>query len=143
MKDFNSLSGPWIGFSVQDAVRISERLLLLIVNGSVSGTGEDKDGKFEVAGHYYGATQELRLIRHYTWTTEPSQVGVGILYEYVGAWDGDLAFGNWSPLHDPEYGGPFEMWPEQEEETISEAFEIEHREPAALGSSLMPSWQSR
>ncbi len=133
LKEFNSLSGPWIGFSVQDGLRISERIVLLIFNGSISGKGKDKDGNFELVGVYEPEGQRVNLTRVYTWTSEPSQDGVGIPYQYEGVWDGDMAFGLWHPLFEPSYGGIFEMWPEQEEERMIHTHELRHLEPLALG----------
>jgi hypothetical protein len=111
MRDFNELSGPWSGWSIQDGVRITESMHLTITKDRVSGTGKDKDGEFELIGAYIDRKQEVSLTRTYTRTTEPSQEGVGIPYEYLGRWDGTFVSGRWHPRMNPGYGGPFEMWP--------------------------------
>ncbi len=119
MKDFNDLSGPWMGWSIQDSLRITERITLSISGGRISGSGSDKDGDFELVGAYIVRTQKVSLTRRYTRTNEPSQEGVGVPYDYEGVWDGTLVSGRWHPIWDPRYGGPFEMWPaEGEEEDI-------------------------
>lgn len=115
--------GPWIGWSIQDGLRISENLHLSFRGNSFEGTGADKDGDFEVFGDYDPERHSVRLTRRYTWTTEPSQEGVGIPYEYHGVWDGYCVAGRWNPRTVPHYGGPFEMWPEKEE-----AFQMESLE---------------
>jgi hypothetical protein len=111
LKDFTSLSGPWLGWSIQDGIRISERIRLTIVGGKILGTGIDKDGEFELVGAYIVRQQKVILTRTYTVTTLPSQEGVGIPYDYDGVWDGMLVSGLWHPRFEREYGGPFEMWP--------------------------------
>ena len=116
LKNFNELSGPWAGMSVQDGVRISERIRLTISNGRISGTGTDKDGEFELSGFYRERDQQVMMTRRYTWTSEPSQEGAGIAYDYEGKWDGAMVFGRWHPRLVPNYGGPFEMWPDREED---------------------------
>jgi hypothetical protein len=114
VKNFNDLSGPWVGLSVQDGVRISEAIRLVISGGRVSGTGTDKDGDFELLGFYSARNEQVMLTRCYTRTTEPSQESVGIQYDYVGFWDGQMVSGRWHPRAHPFYGGPFEMWPDRE-----------------------------
>lgn len=121
--EFNALSGPWLGWSIQFGVRISERLSLSIRENHIEGTGTDKDGDFEVVGDYDPKSEAVRLTRRYIWTTEPSQAGVGIPYEYHGKWDGVLVYGQWNPRISPgNDGGPFEMWPEKDEEFSLESF---------------------
>ena len=131
MRDFNELSGGWAGWSIQFGQRITESMHLTIQKGRVTGTGTDKDGEFEVVGAYVERKQEVLLTRTYTWTTEPSQSGVGIPYEYVGKWDGNFVSGNWFPRWYPEAdGGPFEMWPGSDEESLK--IEISEAESARL-----------
>lgn len=116
MKDFNTLSGPWEGWSIQDGVRISEKMNLTIRAQQILGTGIDKDGEFEISGAYIERRQQVVLTRRYTWTAEPSQSGVGIPYEYEGTWDGTMVSGLWHPRWNVDYGGPFEMWPATDED---------------------------
>ncbi|OJU62476.1 MAG: hypothetical protein BGO01_08330 [Armatimonadetes bacterium 55-13] len=132
MKDFNSLSGPWIGWSIQDGLRITESIRLTIQKGIISGSGTDKDGEFELQGAYIERGQKVLMTRTYTRTTEPSQEGVGIPYEYVGSWDGSFVSGRWHPRWNQYYGGPFEMWPADATEELRIELQIEVEEEAPL-----------
>lgn len=132
MKNFDELSGPWTGLSVQDGIRISERILLTIHKGRVTGTGTDKDGEFELTGFYSERKQEVMLTRRYSRTTEPSQEGVGVPYDYEGSWDGAMVFGKWHPRAVPGYGGPFEMWPDREQDREELAIRFEEQQVLAL-----------
>jgi len=135
MKDFNSLSGPWVGWSIQFGLRISESIKLSIVSGRISGTGTDKDGEFELMGAYVERGQKVLITRTYTWTTEPSQEGVGIPYEYIGTWDGNFVSGLWHPRRWPDAdGGPFEMWPADSEGGLKIELEVEEKAPLAIGA---------
>jgi hypothetical protein len=126
MKDFCALSGPWLGWSIQDGRRITEKITLKIERtGAFTGEGTDADGEFELVGLWNERRERLTLTRRYSRTTEPSQEGVGIPYDYEGKWDGGIAFGNWHPRHNPYYGGPFEMWPDQDELHFQNADERE------------------
>jgi hypothetical protein len=135
MRDFNELSGAWAGWSIQYGLRITESIHLTINKGRITGTGTDKDGEFELIGAYIDRKDEVLITRTYTWTTEPSQSGVGVPYEYVGKWDGNFVSGLWHPRRYPDMdGGPFEMWPGGDEESLQIHFEVEEREPLALTS---------
>jgi hypothetical protein len=124
MRDFNELTGAWAGWSIQFGIRITESMNLEIVSGRIRGSGTDKDGEFELIGAYVARKNEVLITRTYTWTTEPSQAGVGIPYEYVGTWDGNFVSGLWHPRRYPDAdGGPFEMWPGSEEHKIELQFE--------------------
>lgn len=131
MKDFNLLSGPWAGFSVQDGLHISETMELTIRQGIVSGLGFDKDGDFVLTGDYNEKNQQVRLTRRYSRTTEPSQEGAGIPYDYSGFWDGTMVAGTWHFRYDARMCGIFEMWPQREEDRIDAFLEIEAREEVA------------
>lgn len=96
---------------------------LSISHGVILGEGTDADGRFNLDGLYESA--DVVLTRCYTWTTEPSQSGVGIRYTYRGTWDGAMVSGRWFPYDQPWIGGPFEMWPQQEE-TRSEFAQLEN-----------------
>jgi hypothetical protein len=132
MKTLDGLSGPWRGWSIQDGLRITEKLTLTISAGKISGRGTDIDGAFRVEGSY-DAEGNVTLTRSYTRTTEPSQMGVGIPYRYQGKWDGALVFGRWFPVAHPWYGGPFEMWPEAEEERLELNMEMEEEVRELVG----------
>jgi hypothetical protein len=138
MKSLDGLSGPWRGWSIQDGRRITEALSLTISGGKISGRGTDADGSFLVEGTYE-VEGSVSLTRTYTRTREPSQLGAGVPYRYVGKWDGTLVFGRWFPVAHPWYGGPFEMWPENEEERLELSFEIkeEVREPVGPRSRFI------
>lgn len=97
-------------------MRIEEAIELRIDNGLILGTGTDKDGHFEVSGNFDSKTQRVTMTRRYTWTTEPSQEGVGIPYHYDGVWDGWMVSGDWHCRPAPENQGDFEMWPAREED---------------------------
>ena len=125
MKDFNALSGPWTGLSIQDGIRISESIKLTILSGHIIGEGSDMDGEFDLVGSYSARDQQVRLTRLYTYTTEPSQEGVGIPYDYEGIWDGQMVSGRWHPRGNRSYGGPFEMWPSREEDQKELRIELE------------------
>lgn len=124
-KDLSACSGPWLGWSIQDGIRIAERLQLQLHSNQIDGSGCDKDGDFIITGSFDARTQVVRLTRRYTWTTEPSQEGVGIPYEYNGTWDGATVSGTWNPRTHPGYGGPFEMWPESESLTLELESEVQ------------------
>ncbi|MBS1704398.1 MAG: hypothetical protein JST40_00880 [Armatimonadetes bacterium] len=128
MKDINACSGPWVGWSIQDGIRIGETMRLTIRNGQIEGAGEDMDGEFELIGSYHSKDDRVILTRRYSRTTEPSQEGVGIPYDYEGTWDGSFVSGNWHPRAAPNYGGPFEMWPASE--TDLEELQIDIQESA-------------
>lgn len=99
--------------SIQDGRRISEAIRLTIGNGEIYGSGDDADGTFTLEGNYEG--DEVVLIRRYTTVT--SAMGtVGYPYRYLGRWDGAMISGRWAALLAPRLSGPFEMWPEGEEE---------------------------
>jgi hypothetical protein len=135
-RDFNELSGAWAGWSIQYNLRITESMQLSIVKGRISGSGSDKDGEFELAGAYIERKQEVLLTRTYTRTTEPSQSGVGVPYEYVGKWDGNFVSGLWHPRWYPDMdGGPFEMWPGSDETGLKIEIEIQEEAPLAGISS--------
>jgi hypothetical protein len=119
------LSGPWTGLSTQDGIRISEAIRLSIRGGQISGTGVDMDGEFELSGSYHARSSRVQLTRFYTHTTEPSQEGVGIPYDYDGVWDGTMVSGRWHPRSAPHYGGPFEMWPSKPEDNEELAIRME------------------
>lgn len=137
MKDFQALSGPWTGQSVQDGIRIGERILLNIRGSTVSGTGHDKDGDFEIVGNYNPRTLQVTLTRRYTRTVEPSQEGVGIPYDYEGRWDGAMVAGRWHPRAASWYGGPFEMWPDREEDREELAIARDSEELAGVGTGIL------
>lgn len=123
-KDFNDLSGPWIGLSIQDGIRISESIRLSIRDGAISGSGVDKDGEFELQGFYKARFKQVMITRRYTWTTEPSQESAGIPFDYEGVWDGAMVHGRWHARSAPRYlNGPFEMWPYREEDRQELAIE--------------------
>ena len=129
MRALDETSGPWVGWSVQYNRKIHERLVLRVDAGTISGTGEDADGDFELEGDY-DAAGEVALVRRYTYCTSGPE-GVGIPYLYRGRWDGALVSGTWKPVVGPYDGGPFEMWPE---EPMSDLDYAESRQAEPAGS---------
>ncbi len=110
---------------MQDGRRITEKIYMSIIGGRISATGQDADGEFELLGAFYERDQRVLITRSYTRTTEPSQEGVGIPYEYLGFWDGQLVSGRWHPRWVPNYGGDFEMWPATDEDVEALRIELE------------------
>lgn len=137
MKDFNSLSGPWTGLSVQAGLRISEKITLRIGAGQISGTGTDIDGEFEVVGFYNSRKERVMLTRRYTWTSEPSDDGVGVPYDYDGIWDGSMVSGIWQQRLNPANRGTFEMWPNREEDQEELAINFESA-PLRVSETIGP-----
>lgn len=135
MADFSELTGPWLGWSIQEGLRISERMRLIIRGTVIEGEGTDMDGEFELTGSYDPRTERVLLTRRYYNTTEPSQSGVGIPYDYEGKWDGTLVGGMWHPRANPHYGGEFEMWPDRDEETETLRLEELHIQELTLPRS--------
>lgn len=132
MKDFCQLSGPWTGMSTQDMRRIPEAIQLRIDQNQILGTGTDADGHFELSGSYDPKSGRVTMTRRYTWTAEPSQEGVGVPYHYDGLWDGGLVSGFWHCRPAPSISGPFEMWPDREEDRLE--LQINLRELSLSGS---------
>lgn len=124
MKDFNALSGPWTGLSIQGRRRLTESLQLRILQGTIEGTGSDVDGEFDVRGTYQAGSERVTMIRIYTWTTDPSQDSVGLPFVYDGTWDGEMVHGHWVEPTEPSNTGPFEMWPDREEDRKERAIDL-------------------
>jgi hypothetical protein len=141
MKDFNTLSGPWTGLSIQGGFRLTERLQLSIIRGKISGTGSDMDGEFEVFGAYDPTSNAVHLVRRYTSTNRDDE-GVGVPYDYLGIWDGMMVAGTWQQRDYLPNNGPFEMWPDREEDRKELAIEL-HDEALALTSTGAPSLPDR
>lgn len=133
MKDFNQLSGPWIGLSTQDGIRIQEAIRLFISDGRIEGTGTDKDGDFELVGSYHARDEQVRITRRYTRVTNPWQEGIGYPYDYEGIWDGAMVHGRWHARGNARTNGPFEMWPSREEDQQELRIELEIAE--AIGTA--------
>ena len=133
MEDITSHSGPWIGLSIQDGTRISEKITLRFSGPKFSGEGNDKDGLFNLEGEYDPEDQWVNITRAYTVAPQnPSQVGYPFIY--IGKWDGSMVSGRWMMSTIPSYGGTFEMWPEREELSMDMALEdalqrLVHSEP--------------
>lgn len=123
MRALDNLSGPWTGWSIQDGRRINETLDFLISSGSISGTGSDADGEFNMEGEY-DSEGNVEMIRRYSFCNSGPE-GVGIPYMYLGRWDGQMIHGRWSPVSFRQYGGPFEMWPATEDISIEEMLGVD------------------
>lgn len=123
MKDFLSCSGPWVGQSVQEGFRLSEKIELLISKATFHGSGTDIDGDFNITGTFDQATGLVTMVRRYTRSPKnPSQVGYA--FDYLGKWNGYYVSGAWMFSTDPTNGGPFEMWPEEQEEMTELNYEL-------------------
>lgn len=91
---------------------------------TISGWGTDVDGDFAMDGFYDPATEEVHMIRRYTHAPKnPGQVGYP--FEYHGKWNGYCIYGTWTAPTDLENCGPFEMWPESEEDLEELMFNLE------------------
>ncbi len=124
MKEFTSQSGPWVGQSIQDGFRLTEKIMLAFKGNTFSGNGSDVDGDFDLEGEFDPADQMVNIIRRYTFAPRnPSQIGYAFIY--IGRWDGYQVSGRWMMSTHPGEGGSFEMWPESEEEARERAIETQ------------------
>lgn len=131
-REFTSLSGEWTGQSIQDGFRIMERITLKFSGDSFTGFGTDSDGEFELVGEYDPDDGAVSIVRRYVIAPKnPDQVGHPFLY--IGRWDGYQVSGRWMDSYHLGYGGPFEMWPQEEEVAIEQMMQIEE-EPVAQPS---------
>lgn len=127
MKELTSLSGAWTGQSIQNGIRLTEKIILVFHGDSFDGRGFDIDGEFELAGEYDPSDHAVSIVRTYVVAPRnPSQVGYPFIY--IGRWDGYQISGRWMMSTHPAEGGSFEMWPEQEEVAMSEMMQ-EQEEP--------------
>ena len=115
--------------SLQAGFRLSEAIDLSIERGRIAGQGEDTDGLFELQGGY-DAQGNVRLIRRYT-VCHLGPEGVGVPYEYLGQWDGEVVAGRWQELGHPTNGDEFEMWPEKGD-SVSVSEILRATEPAGV-----------
>lgn len=112
-----------------------EKLNLSIGKFAFSGEGTDPDGDFVVNGTYDPITHIVQMTRRYTLAPKnPGQVGYP--FQYLGRWDGMLVSGRWFMPDHPEEGGPFEMWPEREEDREELAIQID--EMVVAGPKALP-----
>lgn len=125
MKEFNQLSGPWTGMSIQGGRRLSEGIQLTIRDGRLWGEGTDVDGDFRLEGAYDPSSQVVRIVRRYTRTNRPYENPSWAAFDYEGTWDGTMVSGAWTERAYVENGGPFEMWPNREEDRLALAIEFE------------------
>ena len=110
MRSLRDLSGPWVGFWIQDRERGAMRLTLRFGESSVEGGGNDPLGSFTLSGRHEAS----------------GVVGFGKAYasdeiEYHGVWDGEMISGTWRFAR-REFGvanlGVFEIWPESDDGAI-------------------------
>jgi hypothetical protein len=114
MRTLDELSGRWRGLSTQESERITETIFFRFNAGQIFGEGTDRDGDFRMVGSYDSQGNIFMVRIYHVCTYGPEHTGIP--YEYRGNWDGDLIAGSWHVAHYPEEGGPFEMWPEREED---------------------------
>ncbi len=130
MKEFSAQTGPWIGQSNQEGLRLSEHLELTIRGNTFSGFGTDVDGEFEIMGDFEPEDSMVSMVRTYVFSPKnPSQVGYPFIY--VGRWNGDFVTGRWMMSSYPSIGDHFEMWPESPEE-LSLSNIIDSEEPIVV-----------
>ena len=110
MRELRDLSGPWVGFWVEDLERGAMRLALRFSGEGVEGEGSDPVGEFTVHGSYAPGPERVRLLKTYRSHS----------IDYDGAWDGAMIAGRWRlrPLVHGEDGGEFEIWPEKDDQAI-------------------------
>ncbi|MBX3119208.1 MAG: hypothetical protein KF784_09095 [Fimbriimonadaceae bacterium] len=122
MKEFTSHSGPWVGQSIQEGFRLTEKIMILFSGNHFVGEGTDVDGDFNLEGEYDPSDQMVNIVRRYTRVTR-NENQVGYPFIYIGKWNGYEVTGRWMMSTSPAQGGPFEMWPESEEEAQERAIE--------------------
>lgn len=115
MTDLSEHSGRWVGLSIQRERRISEAIHLTIAAGRIVGNGTDVDGDFNLDGRYDPTTGVVHLVRRYTRAVDPDPSATRALYDYLGRWDGTMIAGHWRQRDALSNGGPFEMWPDDEQ----------------------------
>lgn len=129
-REFTSLSGLWTGQSIQDGFRITENITLTFSGDSFTGSGTDCDGVFDLEGEYDPDDDAVSIVRRYIFAPKsPSQVGHPFIY--IGRWDGYQVSGRWMDSLYLNFGGPFEMWPQEEEMAMSEMMQ-EAEEPVGV-----------
>jgi hypothetical protein len=107
MRNLDSLSGPWVGFWIQDMIRGSMGLSLTFSGGKILGGGSDLVGGFKLKGAY----------------ADDGSVVMGKTYQwhaviYKGRWDGQMISGEWTIKG--EDSGLFEIWPESDAMALNE-----------------------
>jgi hypothetical protein len=114
VRDIRDCSGPWKGTWVQGKVRGTMAFSLLFIGNRISGRGTDMDGPFTMDGEV--ESDQVYLVKSYPW----------LIVRYDGRWNGTFVAGRSTigPLAHGEFGS-FEMWPEDEEEAIELAREVE------------------
>ncbi|MDX2064523.1 MAG: hypothetical protein SFX74_02150 [Fimbriimonadaceae bacterium] len=145
MRSLQSCSGSWLGWSIQDAVRISESMRITFAPGEFAGEGTDKDGDFVLQGTF-DADGNVTIDRRYTRTRSQNPETTVWVYPYIGRWDGTFISGFWHyPLGEAE-GGPFEMWPANEEQIAElslQEFNAERRALAVTNGVTPQVWGRR
>jgi hypothetical protein len=124
MKVFNVLSGPWTGLSIQGNRRLTESIRLTISRGRITGDGSDVDGDFVLDGSY-DAEGSVTIDRRYTRVASGDPGGTWAVFRYQGRWDGAMVHGRWAEIGSPSNGGPFEMWPDRDEDRAELAILLE------------------
>lgn len=120
------MSGPWLGQSVQDGLRITESITLTFHGDTFLGNGSDKDGLFNISGEHDPSDNAVSMTRVYSYSPQ-SPAHVGYPYLYIGRWDGYQIHGRWMMSTHPAYGGTFEMWPEDEESVKERIINLEEQ----------------
>lgn len=134
MRPLEDLSGPWAGWWIQGEVRGQETLSLEFAQGRIRGHGSDRDGTFQISGHF--KSDRVDLMKGYALLT----------VRYQGRWDGATISGEWRiGTREATISGPFEMWPLGDEMSLQEFMveeELVGASPAALPGPITPSLPS-
>jgi len=108
-------SGHWRCRWSQERTVGVEHLTMEFFGGQIIGIGVDPQGEFQYTGNYDLGSGSVVLSKSYTRST----ARVPYLLWYVGAWDGQIIAGSWTFGEEPGQSGPFEMWPLDEELSLS------------------------
>jgi hypothetical protein len=116
LRSLSELSGPWVGFWIQQPVRGWMKIDLSFAKGRIAGGGSDQIGTFRIAGRYHEDGTVEFTKRYRPWHK----------VIYTGRWDGQMIFGTW--LIRRFDSGEFEIWPEAEFESLGIAEQESERE---------------
>jgi hypothetical protein len=108
MRDLSKCSGPWAGFYIQGRERGVMALRMAIRGRRILARGIDICGPFDLRGSYEPDTQRVRIHKIYPW----------LRVLYGGTWDGQMIAGRWKIPNVDQ--GVFELWPLDEEQSLSE-----------------------
>lgn len=106
VRSLSELSGPWVGFWIQQPIRGWMKMELGFSSGRIVGGGTDQIGPFTIQGEFNEAGP-VKFRKRYA----------SHLVYYNGKWDGQMIYGTWKiTWYD---SGEFEIWPEAEFEALN------------------------